>query len=234
MTEHCHTSSVVRAAEALVLEKFRTEPFHNLHLLHGVQLTSPSQGGTCSDKTLSFVSAAREAGFDAALHSGYIGGREIHRLARLRIDSRIFFADVGNGWPALRLYPADREVRFRCFGMGFRTEITDTRVVVLHERCGDESMQCEIDIAGKPESEIRTDIARRFDAGTVYPFSSSLRFSQVIDDRFLFLRGERLEIYSEDHFEAVEGISMDEAPEVIRQYFGYRVDQLLPRPGELG
>jgi hypothetical protein len=33
-----------------------------------------------------------------------------HRLARVHVGGRVFFADVGDGWPALKLYPADRAV----------------------------------------------------------------------------------------------------------------------------
>ena len=222
-----HTLAAVRAVEALMFEKFSSEPFHNLHLLYGKPIQSALPGGTCSDKTLSFVDAVERSGFDVSLHSGFIGGREIHRLARVCLGDRTFFADVGNGWPALRLYPADREVNFRCFGMGFRTELADTRVTVFHERQGKESLQLEIDVDGRPEREIEADIERRFSSGVIYPFSDSLRFSLVVGHRFLFLRGDRLEIYGDGSFEAVEGIEAADLPAILRQYFGYDVQPLL-------
>ena len=227
MSSANRTSASVRAVEALMLEKFKTEPFHNLHLFYGKQLRSPELGGTCSDKTLSFVTAAEQAGFDVSLHSGFIGGREIHRLARVSIGGQHYFADVGNGWPALKLYPADREISHRCFGMGFRTEITAPRVTVFHERNGRESLQLEIDVRGRPEREIKTEIAERFSSGVVYPFSDSLRFSLVVGARFLFLRGDRLEIHSDSGFEKVEGIAEAQVPEVIQQYFGFDILPLL-------
>tara|TARA_R110001583_G_scaffold158496_1_gene310428 strand:+ start:8738 stop:9526 length:789 start_codon:yes stop_codon:yes gene_type:complete len=227
MSETIRTFASVGAVEALMLEKFRTEPFHNLHLLYGRELQSSLNGGTCSDKTLSFLRAAKQAGFDAALHSGFIGGKEIHRLVRARIGSRLFFADVGNGWPSLRLYPADREISFRCFGMSFRTEITNSRVTVFHERMGKESLQLEIEVRSRPESEIRADIAGRFSSGIVYPFNNSLRFSLVIGRKFIFLRGDRLEIYSDHDFQTVEGIQDADIPAVILRYFGYDVCSFL-------
>lgn len=214
------------AIEALILEKFKTEPFHNLRLLYGNRLMSPIQGGTCSDKTLSFLNAAKLAGFDVSLHSGFIDGREIHRLARVCIDGRLFFADVGNGWPALRLYPADREISYRCFGMGFRTEISGPWVTVFHEKNGRESQQLEINTHGRPESEILADISRRFNSGVVYPFSNSLRFSMLVGNKFLFLRGERLEIYRECGFDSVRGISEAEVPAMLLRYFGYKIPRL--------
>jgi nucleoside-diphosphate-sugar epimerase len=59
----------------------------------------------------------------------------------------------------------------------------------------------------KSESEIRTDIEGRFSSGVVYPFSNSLRFSLIVGSQFLFLRGDRLEIYQDKGFECLEGIS---------------------------
>lgn len=217
------TPESVQAVEALMLEHFQTEPFHNLHLVYGSRLKSVVPGGTCSDKTLSFVAAGVNAGFDVSLHSAFIGGREIHRLARVRIEDSLFFADVGNGWPSLKLYPADREISFCCFGMGFRTEIADGRVSVLHNKRGRESLQIEIDVRGRPESEIRTDIEGRFASGIEYPFSNSLRFSLVVGKRFLFLRGDRLEIYQAGGFECLEGIDDARVPAVLHDHFGYDV-----------
>ena len=216
------TAEEVRAVELLMLEHFRTEPFHNLHLLYG-QIEPAPPGGTCSDKTLSFLAAGKRAGFDVALHSGFIGGREIHRLARVRVGRGVFFADVGNGWPALKLYPADRPSSYRCYGMGFRTEVAPGRVTVFHQKRGREALQLEIEVDARPEAEIRAHIEGRFSSGVVYPFSDSLRFSQVVGSRFMFLRGDRLEIYSDSGFEAVEGIDDARVREVLHDYFGYDV-----------
>lgn len=210
----------IHQIETLMLEHFCTEPFHNLLPIFGQAIARTVPGGTCSDKTLAFVTAGRVRGFDLSLHSGFIGGREIHRLVRVHIGSSLYFADVGNGWPSVKLYPIDREVSFRSFGMGFRTEINNDRVSVFHERRGNESLQMEIDIEAKPESEIMADIDRRFSSGIRYPFSNSLRFSRIVGDQFLFLRGNRLDIYSENQFECLENIREVELPRVLYEYFG--------------
>ncbi len=215
-----------RAVESLMLEKFRTEPFHNLRLIYGDQSQSSVPGGTCSDKTLSFLAAAEREGFDVSLHSGFIGGREIHRLARVVVDGLDYFADVGNGWPALKLYPGHQEVSYRFFGMGFRTVISGPTLAVFHEKNGKESLQLEIDMRGRPESEIRADIEGRFSSGVSYPFSNSLRFSLVVGDRFLFLRGDRLEIYGDKDFQVVEGIGKADVADVIHRFFGYDVQTM--------
>ena len=227
MSRAGQTGESVQAVEALMLEHFRTEPFHTLHLIYGPRLKSVVPGGTCSDKTLSFVAAGLRAGLDVSLHSAFIGGQEIHRLARVRVGGELFFADVGNGWPSLKLYPADRAVSYRRFGMGFRTEVTGGRVSVFHEKRGRESLQLEIDVCGKPESEITADIERRFSSGIVYPFEGKLRFSLVVGSRFLFLRGDRLEIYDDGGFECHEGIDDAGVPGVLHEHFGYDVRRVL-------
>ncbi len=214
-------AEVLRGVESVMLESFRREPFHNFRLLYGDHVADHLSGGTCSDKTLSFVELGRRRGFDVSLHSGYIDGEEMHRLARVNVGGRSYFADIGNGWPALKLYPADREVAFRCFGIGFRTEVAGTRLSVFCERQGRESLQVEVDVRCQSEDGIRAAIERRFTSGIVYPFSKDLRFSLVVQDRFLFLRGQRLEIYRQDGVEEISGIRREDVPLVLFEYFGY-------------
>lgn len=217
MKKNSYYYSSKMTIEAIMFEKFRAEPFHNLHLLYGIHLQSLVPGGTCSDKSLSFLSAAREAGFEVALHSGFIGGKEIHRLVRICIDGRVFFADVGNGWPCLKLFPADSDVSYRCFGMRFRSEAAGSRVAVFHEKNGKETLQLEIDIRSRPESEIRAEIAERFTSGFIYPFSNSIRFSRIVGELFVFLRGNRLEIYSDKNFEVVDGLDESDVSKILLQ-----------------
>jgi len=189
--------TMVRAVEELMLEKFRSEPFHNLCLLRGYPQPFPGSGGTCSDKALSFLTAVRGLGVEAHLHTAFIGGAEIHRLVRLSLCGRGYFADVGNGWPSARLYPADRETTYSCFGIGFRTVPQSDRISVFCRREETERHTMDIMLQPRPEAEILAEIASRFDSGIEYPFSRGVRFSRVVGERFLFLRDDQLEIYPE-------------------------------------
>ena len=66
-----------------------------------------------------------------------------------------------------------------------------------------------------------------FDKGIgVIPPKNSPRFSLVVGDQFLFLRGDRLEIYSDNNFEAIEVFGEQEIPDVISRYFGYALPSL--------
>jgi arylamine N-acetyltransferase len=221
VTNSIYCQNALEELEALILKLFQDEPFHNLYLLFGKEPLSNKHGGTCSDKTLSFISAANTLGFDATLHTGYIGGKEIHRLSRVTIDNRSFFADVGNGWPSIKLYPADEEISFTSFGMKYRTVISNNRISVFHLRNGKESLQLEIDPAPRQQEDVKESIAQRFSSGIKYPFCNSLRFSLVVGTRFLFLRGERLEIYADDGFSIVDGIAREHVAKVLNEQFHY-------------
>ena len=210
----------VQDAEALMLEHFCTEPFHNLHLLFNSGKTLDIPGGTCSDKTLSFLKEARAMGFNAHLHSAYIGGQEIHRLVRMHIGGRIYFADIGNGWPAIKLIPADEPISYQCFGMGYRSEVQNDRISIYHEKQqGRESLQLEIDPIPRLEEDILADIKARYSSGITYPFSNSVRFSLIKGDQFLFLRGNKLEIFHEFK-PIIYNISKENIINVLKDYFG--------------
>lgn len=223
MSKASEYQTTIKGAEELILKHFCNEPFHNLNLLYRPKTFSNIPGGTCSDKTLNFITDSKNAGFNTALHTGFINGQEIHRLVRINMDNRIFFADVGNGWPALQLIPADTEIEYSCFGMSFRTEILSNRIRVFHEKRGKEVLQLEIDPIPRPEKHILADINARYSSGIIYPFSNSIRFSLVVKDTFLFLRGSQLEIYGKHGFEALDGIENTAIPSIIRKYFGFDV-----------
>ena len=61
----------------------------------------------------------------------------------------------------------------------------------------------------------------RFRSGVTYPFADSFRFSAIVDDRFLFLRGERLEIYTDAGLVECLPVATLEVAAIIRDHFGY-------------
>lgn len=213
---------MIEDIEQLLLEHFQTIPFHNLYLLYKQSSDQVISGGTCSDKTLAFLSDISDLGVNAHLHSAFIGGKDIHRLVRVRVKGRDFFADVGNGWPALKMFPANESVTYECFGMKYRTEISGDWIRVFHTKQGKECLQMEINAIPKPEAEIREQINTRYSSGIKYPFMNSLRFSLIVGQEFLFLRDNRLERYSEDGFMATQ-LNSQEIPEIIKSEFGFDV-----------
>ena len=208
---------------ALIHQKFHTEPFHSLRLLYGEPIGNQVPGGTCSDKTISFVNEVRKRGFDAKFHTAFIGGKEIHRLARINLNGEVFFADVGNGWPSIYLYPEDRPVKHTCFGMTFRTEISNGIISVYHQIENEEYLQMEIILEPRPQKEIITEIKERFSSGKKYPFTNRMRFSAIVDGEFRFLRDETLYIYRENGNNEQISVSEEKWGLALLEYFGWNV-----------
>jgi len=217
----------IQLAEYILLKKFKREPFHNLFLLNNIHPKTTAYGGTCSDKTLSYLAEVKAAGFEAYLHSACIGGEDIHRLVRLEIEGGRYFADIGNGWPSIQLFSADTPVTYECYGMRYRTVIENGVITVYHLKRGIEKIQMEIDIAVKPESMIYKSIKDRFSSNITYPFSNELRFSMVVGDRFLFVRDTQLEIYSHDGYEEISNIHMKNLESTIVNHFDYDIRPIL-------
>ena len=211
----------------LMEQKFRAEPFHTLQMLYGESVGRQVPGGTCSDKTLSFIHEARKKGFDAKLHTAFIDGKEIHRLARLNLDGRVFFADVGNGWPSLHPYPADEQITHSCFGVTFRTEINDGMLSVYYRIEDKEQLQMEIMLTPRPEEEILNEIKERFSSNIAYPFTNRMRFSAIVDDEFRFLRENVLFIYREGNVTQIS-VAKDQWQNTLLEYFGWDVKLTLP------
>lgn len=207
----------------LMEQKFCREPFHTLQMLYGESIGRQVPGGTCSDKTLSFIYEARERGFDAKLHTAFIGGKEIHRLARLNINGRVFFADVGNGWPSVHPYPADEPITHSCFGMTFRTEVSDGMLSVYHRTEDEEKLQMEISLASRPEEDILAEIKERFSSNITYPFDNRMRFSAIVDDEFRFLRDNTLFIYREESSVKRIYVDEDQWQNTLLEYFRWDV-----------
>lgn len=206
---------------SLMFRAFSDEPFHTLSMVFGASVGAQIRGGTCSDKTLLFIDEAKKCGLNARLWTAYIGGEEIHRLASVEIDGRQHFADVGNGWPSIKPYPADTPIRFQAYGMTFRTVLHPDRLSVYHDKEDSEYHQMDIMLAERPEDDIRSEVEARFTSGTVYPFNNRLRFSAIVERDFKFLRDSTLHVYSHEGLKHTIPVSRGSLEEIILQHFGF-------------
>lgn len=214
-------------AESILMQQFRSQPFHNLYHLLKIVPMNTAYGGTCSDKTKSYLAALEKAGIEGCLHSARIGGKEIHRLARLVIGNNTYFADVGNGWPAIKLFPASRPIKYHCFGMQYRSVINNQVMDIYLTRNGTEKLQMQLDIEPKSSAEIERSINERFTLNNHYPFNNGLRFSMVVNDCFLFIRDSVLGIYSQNNYKEVRNTNLDNFAQFVQQYFRYDISAIL-------
>jgi len=187
----------IMAIEQWLLEEFRTTPFHNLFYLGLCRPSCALGGGTCSDKVLAFQARLRRLGVNARLHNARINGQLCHRVLALALEDGVYFADVGNGWPSIRLFPADREICYAAYGIVFQTHLREAYLDVYQIKQGRESLSLSIPLTLEPESAVKSAIARRFNGEISYPFRAGLRYAQVVADDFLFLKGHELRIFSQ-------------------------------------
>ncbi len=223
---------MIKLAEQILLDKFKQEPFHNLYLLNDIEIKTRLYGGTCSDKTLSYLETARGLGLDAHLHLANIGGQPIHRLVRLEIEGRRYFADIGNGWPTIHLFPADEAIEYKCFGLSYHSEVKANSLEIYLTKNGKTSLQMILDTEIPDESMVRQSIASRFCSSINYPFSSKLRFSMIVGDQFRFIRDQHIEIYGEEAYYEEHEINTARLGLEILSYFNYDISPILNQKNE--
>lgn len=190
--------NTINKIELLLQHEFERIPFHNLFMLNKKIVIGSPLGGTCSDRVLHFKKVLIENGIPSTLHSAFINNVECHRMLTVELDNLKYFIDVGSGWPSIKLFPAFRPIMYDAYGMTFKTHITNTSVLLFHRTDKEFKLMTTIPFETKTEEEILQDINHRYDSNNIYPFQNSLRFSKVIDNKFLFLRGNCLRIYETD------------------------------------
>ena len=71
---------------------------------------------------------------------------DTHRLVRIELDGLVYFADIGNGWPAVIPFPAHESIQYTAFGMSFRSKLSNEIVSVFHKIGNEEKLMVEIPI----------------------------------------------------------------------------------------
>lgn len=222
-----HKTSQLKKIEQLLQKEFETIPFHTLFLLNNKSELASEQGGTCSDKVLHFKKVLAENGIISKLHSAFINGIECHRMLTVDINDRKYFIDAGSGWPTVKLFPADRTMEYSVYGITFKTEFLNDKMLLFHKTAGsDFKLQEEIPLLlNRTQQQIACDIENRFTSGVPYPFQNRLRFSQVKNGKFYFIKDNKLKIYNDSGFEE-KILSDNEVEDLIKNFF-------LFNPGDL-
>lgn len=215
----------INKAEQLLFSTFTDVPFHSLYFHYNKRPGSLDNGGTCSDKVLHAFELFKRNGFDVHLHSSFIDDVECHKMLRLEIEGLSYFADVGNAWPAVKLFPADEEIRYVSCGILFYTKLSGERIDIYQDIDGEIVNTVSIPRKSKSEREIEDDIKNRF-SGT-FPFSGHIFFAQIVGDKFLFLRDAQLYIYSDCDSQIVSGITPEKIPDCLKSNFNFSVDEFL-------
>lgn len=211
--------NIIEKIESLLLEEFKTVPFHNYFMLNKIENKDLSKGGTCSDRVLHFKAVLDENNIESNLHSSFINNLECHRMLSLVIDKKKYFIDIGSGWPSLKIFPEFKPIEYSVYGMSFKTEVSKTEIIIYHKTKELFKQMIVIPKETKSESEILLDIKNRYQDTSIYPFHNSLRFSMVKDDSFYFIKGNRLRIFNRNRL-TEKILDSDRTIDYIRDEFG--------------
>jgi len=193
------TNRKLKKLEALTLDYLKKRPFHNLFILHEIDIKDSKLGGICSDLTLEFKEILLENGFEATLHCSLVDGAEIHKLLKVQIDGKFYFVDVGFAWPTIKPFPLDEPIEYYCYGIGFRSIIKEKCMEIQVKRDGKEYEEFfVIPFVSKSEEEILKKIENRFVDKESYPFDGKLIYSFIHEDTFYFIRGDKKFVYREE------------------------------------
>ncbi|AMC11915.1 hypothetical protein Lupro_11845 [Lutibacter profundi] len=213
--------NLINKIETLLLKEFKTVPFHNIFMLNNIENKDLSLGGTCSDKVLHFREILKNNGTETKLHSSFINNVECHRMLSVMIENKKYFIDIGSGWPSLKLFPEFTPIEYSVYGMSFKTEIFENKLIIYHKIKNIYKQIIDVPKISKSESEILCDIENRYKDTSIYPFSNSLRFSIIKDDSFYFIKGNTLRIYNKTET-TVKTINSEEINNLLQKKFGIK------------
>mgnify|MGYP003973212987 CR=1 FL=1 len=170
------------------LEKY---PFHNIFLLYNLENVFASEfGGTCSDRTSHFMKILNKKIFanniDIKLHIAEINSKKTHTILRVNIQNRVYFCDIGMGFPITKLLPADENIKFTSYGIDFKTKVNNNRVTLFinqHDEIGEHELMC-IDTKIQSETMINDHLNSRSEYIKDLPLSKKLRYFFIYDGKF--------------------------------------------------
>ncbi len=222
----------IKRVEKIILKLFRNEPFHNLYQYYERPFPQYSlhKGGTCSVKTVSAwlkMQALKPDNITVQLHQGMVHFNQQsfdHRLLKITLRDKVYFADVGNAWPTLRLFPAHKAIKFNCYGFFFYSKLCKNHLKIYQRRDGRSSYYLTIPFSCLSEPHIRGQIKKVF--SQLRAPNKELRFAQIIDQQFLFLRGKQLHIYTDGCRKQID-LAHQPISKILQTHFNFDLEKFL-------
>ena len=225
----------LNSIEQTIYKIFEDEPFHNLYQRYGLAFPKyrMDDGGSCSVKSLSaqrrllnltHCNIATEL-HDSIVHFNNHSYR--HLVLKITHHGCIYFADIGNGWPAIKLFPTSHNIKFHCAGIGFYSKLYRKIIKIYQARDGKSFHYLTIPLTTKSEFHSKRQINEHFNHFNENRApNKELRFAQIIDNQFLFLRGNQINVYHEDYKKKYD-ISSKPIAEVLEKYFRFQLEEFL-------
>ena len=181
--------SLKEQIEEEMLDYLKKYPFHNLFLLYELKDVFASEyGGTCSDRTIHFRDKLAKkfkcTSIDIKLHRAFINGKKTHTILKIEIDSKIYFCDVGMGFPITKLIPTHENIEFISYGIEFKSIVDNNKITVYINEGEGEKELMEIINEVQSQKEITLDIEQRWEKKEQLPFNNKLRYFFIYKDKF--------------------------------------------------
>ena len=183
--------SIKEQIEIQMVKYLENHPFHNLFILYQKEAMYASKyGGTCSTRSIHFRSILNKLfpnnSLNINLHIAKIADRKTHTILRMLIDDKVYFSDIGMGYPITKLIPCDENIKFSCYGMDFRTMINQDKITVYideNEGNGEIELMC-IDMKLQSQDDVQINIDNRANDMSDLSLFNKLRYLFIHDGVF--------------------------------------------------
>jgi len=187
--------SIQNRIESEMLNYLKQYPFHNIFRLYLTRnISAPQFGGTCSDRTVHFQKKMNnffiQNSVDFKLHIASINGKRTHTILRLTIEGKVYFCDIGMGYPITKLLPSYKDITFTSYGIEFKSIIKDNKMTVLiNENKGDgEKELMIIEIEEQSQEEVKNRIKNRIEDTKDLPMAKKLRYFFIHNEQFIQIK----------------------------------------------
>jgi hypothetical protein len=177
--------------EQEMVKYLETYPFHNIFIVYKIKDVFASKyGGTCSDRTIHFQKILKNKfknyKVSIKLHIASINNKNTHTILRVKIDKKVYFADVGMGFPIVKLLPCNKNISFTSYGIEFSTIIDTDKVTVFideHNDNGKKELMC-IYTKKQPKKQVMQNIDNRDSYIQNLPIGNKLRYFFINNGKF--------------------------------------------------
>jgi acetyltransferase-like isoleucine patch superfamily enzyme len=166
--------------EKEIVKYLETYPFHNIFLLYQRDIAGLEVGGTCSDRTPHFqkILINKFPSINVELHIASINNKKTHTILRIEIAKKIYFCDVGMGFPITKLIPCDRAINFKAYGIDFKSIIKKEEIIFYineHNANGEKELM-RINMQPQEQIKVMNNISNRFKYTKNLPLGKRLRY----------------------------------------------------------
>jgi len=181
----------------------RKVPFHNLFLLYGIKVKSSHLGGTCTNRTIYFMEYL-ENKYGNLIKFNYgiaeINERPTHRILKFEFCKKIYFIDVGVGFPLNKVIPAFKNIKFSAFGIQFSTRKFNDDIIVSSDikKKGELKVLYKIKVSEDYQMNQEELLSKQQSDFNQVPFRFGIRYMFIQDNTFYMIRHDNKDVFNQN------------------------------------